>query len=638
MLIKALNDYYDLLASEGQILPEGYSKVDIHYLICLTEEGKIDALLPYQDRKESPGAKGKMKEKWVPKSVLMPERTQKPGIESNIIEHRPVYIFGLNYEKGKLTPKDETDRAKKSHSAFIELNLAFLEGLDSPLVCAYRNFLNGWKPEEETENSELLELGKKYESSGYAFCLTGSPDRLLHEDAQIKQRWEQRRQDSSKEEGCISQCAVSGERLPIANVHKKIRGIEGGEPSGNSLICMNEKSGWSYGRKQSYNSNISQNVMKRYTEALNYLLEDSADLKHRKHKVLLDDTTIVFWAMNMGGCEDAFMAMLYGQSDKMDEKAVELMLKGLLESGRKGKITEDRLRSLDKIDPDVDFYMVGLKPNSSRLAVKFCCRRKYADVLWNIARFQKELQVSEELKPVSIKQIPRELVSPKSTKEKVNPAILAKLFEAVVNGTPYPVSLLETVIRRVKTDGDKEFNRVRAGIIKACLNRNYKKEEFGVALDRENDGQAYLCGRLFAVLEKLQQDASGNSLNRTIKDAYFASASSKSAMVFPKLLRLAQNHWNKVSRPIQVRHDKWMGEIMDKLRGEFPETLLLQDQGRFMIGYYQQRQSFFVKNEGSGSAGSSEEENLTADAENSEEENLTANAENSETEAEKNGD
>lgn len=116
-----------------------------------------------------------------------------------------------------------------------------------------------------------------------------------------------------------------------------------------------------------------------------------------------------------------------------------------------------------------------------------------------------------------------------------------------------------------------------------------------MALDRENQNQAYLCGRLFAVLEKLQQEASGNSLNRTIKDAYFASASSKPALIFPKLIRLAQNHLNKVKYP--VVYNKLIGEILNGLNGEFPETLFLKDQGRFIVGYYQQYQSFFERTE-----------------------------------------
>lgn len=590
MLIKALSDYYDILAADGKILPDGYSKVNVNYLIGLTAEGKIEKIIDCQEKSLSKAANGKVKEKWVPRVEEMPQRTEKPGIDSNIVEHRPLYIFGLNMEDETLTPNDRTGKARKSHEAFVKENLAFIDGLDSPVICAYRNFLNTWKPEEETENEELLALGKNYGKSGFAFCLMGYPDLPLHKDIQIRQKWEQvcHGVSDEKESGFMAQCAVSGEKAEIARIHSKIKGVYGGLATGSVLIGFNNPSENSYGYEQSYNSNISQGIMKKYTEALNFLLGSA------KHKVILDDVTIIFWAMDVSETyEDAFMAALCGRSDQMSAEDTEEMLKSLLEGAGKGKMTEARLQALDLIEPNVDFYMLGLKPNSSRLSVKFIYRRRFAELLWNVARFQKDMQISEELHPVSIAWMKEELRSPKSTSEKMNPALLTKLFEAAIYGNRYPDSLLATVVRRVKTDGDSSVSAVRAGMIKACINRNYKKEEFGVALDKENCGQAYLCGRLFAVLEKLQRDASGTKLNRTIKDAYFASAASKPAIVFPKLLKLAQNHLNKVKSP--GYYNILLGEIMDKLKGEFPETLLLQDQGRFIIGYYQQNQSFFVR-------------------------------------------
>ena len=96
-------------------------------------------------------------------------------------------------------------------------------------------------------------------------------------------------------------------------------------------------------------------------------------------------------------------------------------------------------------------------------------------------------------------------------------------------------------------------------------------------------------------LEKLQQEASGNHLNRTIKDTFFCSASTRPAMVFPRLLRLAQNHLNKSKS--EVYFNKQIGEIMEYLDNEFKDILSLKEQGQFMIGYYQQYQSFFEKNE-----------------------------------------
>lgn len=592
MLIHALCKYYDILAKAGEVLPDGYSSVKIHYLVSLTSDGYIDEVINCQVKEMQYPTKGKVREIWLPKDMRMPQRTEKPGIDANIIEHRPLYLFGLNLENDALSPDDRTNKARKSHEAFVRANLEFIEGIDSPMIHAYRMFLKRWRPEEETQNVWLTGLGKSYGKSGFAFCLSGFPEQLLHEDIQVKEQWDKLYQQSESgiKESHMSQCAVEGDRAAIARIHNKIKGVYGGLATGTVLVGFNNASENSYGNEQSYNSNISENVMKKYTEALNYLIGS------RKHKMLLDDMTVVFWAMTENeNCEELIMAMLCGQTDQMNAEQTERMLTNLMKDGKRGKITEERLQSLDIVQPDIDFYMVGFKPNSSRLAVKFIYRKRYAEVLWNIARFQKDLQISKEIRPISLSKVKAELASPKSKNDVVNPALITKIFDAVVRGGRYPEALLETVVRRVKTDKDINVNEVRAGLIKACINRNYQKEELSVALDKENMIPAYLCGRLFAVLERLQQDASNNSLNRTIKDAYFASASSRPAIVFPKLLKLAQNHLNKVKG--QVFYNKLIGEIIEPLAGEFPETLLLTDQGRFIIGYYQQRQSFYEKKE-----------------------------------------
>ena len=589
MLIHALCDYYDILAKEGKVLPEGYSSVKIHYLISLTEDGKMDGIIDHQDTVQVPSGK-KLKEKKVPKDLQMPKRTEKSGIEANIAEHRSLYIFGLNLDKDILTPDDRTNKAQKSHQAFVEANLGFIEGLHTPLIDAFRSFLLNWKPEDETENPWLLGLGKDYGKSGYAFCLSGHPECLLHEEKEFKEKWEQWYQDKKAKEkdSHIAQDAISGEQTSIARIHNKIKGVYGGLATGSVLVGFNNPSENSYGNEQSYNSNISETAMNKYTEALNYLL--SSD----RHKVLIDDMTVVFWAMDTGeACENLLMDILFGQSDKMKAEQTERMLAKLFQDAGKGTVGGERL-TLDGIDENVDFYMMGLKPNSSRLSLKFLVRKKYADILWNIARFQNDLQMGKEFHSVSIMRIKRELLSQKSKNEKVNPALLSSLMESMINGTRLPVSLLENVLRRVKADpGDQKVNAVRAGIIKAWINRASKKEELKVALDRENYRPAYLCGRLFAVLEKIQQEASGNSLNRTIKDGYFASASARPSMVFPKLIRLSQYHLNKVKSPVYF--NKLTGEIIGHLDGGFPDTLFLKEQGEFVVGYYQQYQSSFEK-------------------------------------------
>lgn len=591
MLIKGLCDYYDVLAEKGKVLPEGYSNVSVRYKIALSECGEIDEIIDWQKREQIKTKNGGTKERIIPRNVVMQKRTEKPGIDANIIEHRPLYIFGLNYDDGALTPEDRTGKAKKSHEAFVNDNLEFIENLDSPIINAYRQFLQNWSPESQRENLHLLDLGKNYATSGFVFCLSGEPDNLLHEDAKIKEKWEELRHadKTDDEEIHIAQCAVSGEEASIARIHNKIKGFYS---TGSVLIGYKNDSESSYGNKQSYNSNISEQAMMKYTEALNYILADP------KHKITFDDVTVIFWAVDDDEAhEDAFMAMIMGESERMNSEQTRGMLEDLLKRGREGYMTEEDLGEIDK---STDFYIIGLKPNTARISIKFIFRKRYADILRNIARFQRDMQISKELRPVPFWQIKGELVSPNSNNEKVNPALFSKIFEAAVYGKKLPNALLENTVRRFKTDiGNAQVTdnrrRVRAGLIKACINRESKEEELKMALDKENCGQAYLCGRLFAVLEKVQQRASNDSLNRTIKDSYFASAASKPSTVFPKLMKLTQNHLNKLDDGPRRSYSKLMGEILNNIDGEFPDTMSLKDQGRFIVGYYQQYQSFFER-------------------------------------------
>lgn len=590
MLIQALCDYYDILSEQGKMLPDGYSKVPIHYLVYLTPEGEIAEILDWREVVDIEDKKGKKKQSFRPREIVLPKRTMIPTIASYFIEHRSLYLFGLNYERGLFISEDATNKARKSHAAFVETNLKFIEGMDNPVVNAYRKFIENWVPENETENPHLLALGKNYKSAGFAFCLRGTVE-YLHEDGEIKKKWEMvYSSHGANKEDVLSQCAITGRKEPIARIHADIKGVS---KESAKLICFNNPSENSYGNSQSYNSNISEKAMIKYTEALNYIIGT------KKQKMLLDDMTILYWVMSKNEmCNDIMAALLFHYTDIIGEEEMEDMLKSMLADAREGNLLPERI-SMEHIDSDTDFYMLGLKSSKSRLSVKFLYRKRFGEILANIAKHQMDLQISEEIHPVSFWQIKKELVSPKSKNQTVHPSLMAKIFEAVIYGTNYPQFLLATVVRRVKIDTGNKFNRIRAGIIKACINRksriSNKKEELNVALDKDNQNPAYLCGRLFAILEKLQKDSSENTLNRTIKDAYFASAAPKPATIFPKLLKLAQNHLKKSKHA--GFYNQCVEEVIDKIDGEFPETLPLVEQGKFMIGYYQQYQSFFVKND-----------------------------------------
>lgn len=603
MLISALCDYYDVLQRLGKVLPEGYSTVDVQYLIALREDGGLASIIDWQETKPQI-QKGKTKEIKRPRSTILPKRTEKPGIDGNIIEHRPLYIFGLNYVTPKngtpyLTPEDRTNKAKKSREDFAEKNLEFIEGMDTPVVNAYRNFILNWQPKLETENPLLLALGKDIATGRFAFCLAGSPDVLLHEAPEIRERWEKRcTEESGEGDSVTAQCSVTGRVEPIARIHGKIKGLPGGRATGNTLVSFKNPADSSYGMEQSYNSCISESAMKKYTEALNYLISD------RRHRSTIDETTYIYWAADGNeACEDIMSALVFG--DTMDREKTDQWLKSVFGKIKSGKAAKDIAAGIDDVDPNVNFYIVGIKPNSARLSVKCIYRRSFGGILQNVIRHCEDMQIGSLERQVSLNRIGKELISPKSKNEEVSPALTAKLLEAVINGTAYPDGLLAALVRRVKTDSDEEnnnfikMNDVRMGMIKACINRadrlRGKEEEIKMSLNPENCEPAYVCGRLFFALEDIQRRALGDKLNRTIKDAYFASAATRPAVVFPRLLSLSQHHLAKLEDNEKFFRDRDVTKLIDMLGDEFPPVLSLREQGIFMLGYYQQRNQRFEK-------------------------------------------
>jgi CRISPR-associated protein Csd1 len=174
-------------------------------------------------------------------------------------------------------------------------------------------------------------------------------------------------------------------------------------------------------------------------------------------------------------------------------------------------------------------------------------------------------------------------------------------MRAILSGLPYPETLLAAVLRRVRAE--HEVNYARAALIKACINRKARwgnpalKEELHVSLDLTNTNVGYRLGRLFAALEKVQEEAS-SGLNATIRDRFYGAASSTPVTVFSNLLKLSKHHLAKIeNRGRVVNLEKLIGEIADAIDGVvgFPNHLSIADQGRFAIGYYHQKQAFYAK-------------------------------------------
>lgn len=582
MLIKALCDYADKQSASGDAekIPEGFAKQAVHFRIILTAEGGLKDIIPV--------ALSEDKKKAV-REIYLPVRTQKSGIESNFIEHRPLYIFGLNFEKDVFTPDDRTNKARKSHAAFVKHELEFFDGLDSPVCMAYRKFIEKWDPEKETENPVLRSLGKDYKNSYFGFSLGAGCDEL-EADPQFIEKYRQYLSEKSggNSDAVTAVCGILGEKGQVARLHDKIK-FPGGQASGCPLVCMKESAYESYGKTQSFNSNISEKAMKKYTSAFNKLLSD------KNHHCQIGDMVLVYFAMkNDDSAECDLISAFLGNND--DEKA-EKQISTIMEYAKKGYTTDKE--SIDNLTADskVDFYIAGLTPNASRICQKFIYHGSFGDIVDNLIKHQMDLSINEKnTRPIYFKSIYRELKLPVSKEDKVPAPITASIITAALSNTKYPEIMLSTAVRRVKTDSDNDkshyikLNDTRAGIIKACLNRKYKKEEITMAWNEENKNPAYLCGGLFAVYEKIQQFSSGGSLNRTIKDSYFASACSRPSSVFPKLDKLSHHHMHNVrkqSKDKEVEYSELISEIINNLDGAFPSTLNLDDQGRFIVGYYQ---------------------------------------------------
>ena len=175
------------------------------------------------------------------------------------------------------------------------------------------------------------------------------------------------------------------------------------------------------------------------------------------------------------------------------------------------------------------------------------------------------------------------------------PNLPEAVVKSIFQGLPYPISLFQACIRRIRAE--QSVTIVRAAIIKAYLNRinNNNNIKIKIMLDKENQNQGYLCGRLFAVLDKIQEDANGI---HSIRERYMNSASSTPATVFSTILNLSAHHLEKLNNGKQVYYEKLKQEIVSKLDADgFPAHLSLQDQGRFFVGYYHQRQDFFTSKE-----------------------------------------
>ncbi len=626
MILSSLCEFYNKVLKErgdDVLLPDGYSEQTVHYQVCLTPDGEIETILSLATEPEKledgqSGKKSKAKVEY-PKRIF-PFRTQKPAIDVNIPEHRMKYLFGLKFSGKGL---EVTSATEKAFNAFRAKTIEFFDDIDDPLIAAYCNFARKWNPSEQESNEHLINLGNKINNPCFEFVLSGASENRLQDNETLKELWdvafqgnaiegddEKESDDAENKTDKVHQCSVYGENLPIARIHYKIK-IDGGQGAGCSLVCAKNESENSYGKTQGFNCDVSYKEMKEYTVALNYLLQTDG------YHIKIGDTTFVYFALADVGeeksCQDLLNLFLSGDLDAFENQSssnLELInetngnLSAVFHKIKDGRYTGFDVSNLNS----VEYCIFGLIPNEGRISVRYEYRNTFGKILDNVARYYEDF--GEKGAP-SFWQIARELDRPGTENRgaKIQPDIAKSLLGTMMEGGRFPQKILYSVINRIKVDRNPDnvyyvkFNDVRDGIVRACLNRNYiknKEDKIGMALNAENKSPAYLCGRLFAVLEKMQKDSSGGNLDRTIMDAYFASAATKPATVFPRLLVLSQHHMAKLDEGAQVFYNKLLNGIFDNIGNSFPKTLTLEQQGEFVIGYRHQNSDLYKSKENKG--------------------------------------
>lgn len=580
MILHSLVELYERKKDLGEIAKAGWIAGTLDFLITVDREGDPVA---FTDLREYDGKNYKSKEFYLPNIGKQSTKHSNSGKDANLLWDHDGFVFGLG-GKGNLRLQSMIDAIDD-----------FLPSSSSDDIQAVKKFLEkGQKDKkhfsfalEHEDYKDFLQIDR----SKISFALKDSqyPMVFLHPDV------EKALPNYDSEEGELGICLVTGENDQILDpTHPVIKNVMGAQTTGASIVSFNCAAFESYGLKQSFNAPVSKRVTEKYTKALNRLLVEE------KHRIRLAGSTIVFWSQKESSFEDDFAAF-FEESPKDDPSKNIEKIKSLFDAVHSGAFVREELSN--------KFYVLGLAPNSARLSIRFFTQDNVADFAHNITRYFSDFEIVKSNLEPEYYSIWRILVSIAvlGKSENIPPNIAGEFFQSILSGTPYPASLYQACLRRIKADTAERVKPVRVALLKAYLNRyhsyyrNKNFKEVEIALDKNQESIGYQLGRLFAVLEKIQEEANPG-LNATIADRYYSAASSTPVSVFATLLRLKVHHLSKLENKGRVVNlEKMLGEIMQKIN-EFPAHLNMVEQGMFSIGYYHQRQSFYVKanNEGEG--------------------------------------
>ncbi len=560
MILQALYDYYN--RSKGSLPAFGRELKEIGFLIVIDKNGKF---VRFEDRRID---KKQAQKFLVKKSV---GRTSAPA--ANYLYDNSAYVFGYS-EKGD--PKKCLETFKEKVQALYEVSP---DNADMKAVYAF--YQNDIVEVLERMKEDLLwpeiekNLNKKY--STFSFLIEG--------DTKIVAEKEELLDLLGCDDGFGGEqtCLVSGQKGRAVETTTATM-IPGSQATA-KLVAFQVNSGYdSYGKEKGGNAPISEEAEFAYTTVLNYMLRSDS-----RNKFLIGNRTFLFWASKddeAGKQAEESIFNMFGFTEQEDDpnKNIEQVRKTF------NAIYSGSLRT----SLDDKFYILGLAPNSARIAVTYWSELPLKEFAALILRHFEDMEIVDtrkEKKPYMGLRSILAAVTLGGKSSDATPNLPESVVKSIFQGLPYPNTLYAGCIRRIRAE--QSLNITRAAIIKAYLNRISNQQKINVMLDDKNPNQGYLCGRLFAVLDKIQDEANNQ---HSIRERYMNSASSTPAAVFATILNLSYHHSEKLNEGRKVWFEKIKQEIVDKISPDgFPAHLDLQDQGRFFVGYYQQTQWFYTK-------------------------------------------
>ena len=580
MILQSLNDYYRRKCEDSDPalrLPAfGLEQKEIPFLLEITREGKLIQLI------DTRTSNGKAK---VAQSFRVPLGVKRAaGIAANLLWDNPEYALGVDI-KGK------PERVVEQHAQFVArikaLPAAVQDDVGIQAVLAFLENLNLIELEAQPAWAQVIESN----NAVISFRLHGDVNLVCQRPVVVNAAMNVVPNVGDQQ----AMCLVTGDDAPVQRLHAAIKGVWGAQTAGANIVSFNARAFESYGKteRQGANAPVSQAAAFAYTTALNHLLR-----KGSNQRIQVGDASAVFWADKDSVFESA-IPDLFGEppADNPDRNAnAAQALFSAMQSG-----------NLAGPDGQIRFHMLGLAPNAARISIRFYHCLQLHELGERILQYFKDLEMVRGPHDSQYPSLFRLLaaVAVQNKADNIPPSLGGAIVDSVFAGpdVPYPSLWLNAAVGRCRAEQNVSY--LRAAAIKACLNRQLRRhnasspiqfpeKEFSPMLDLSNANPAYRLGRLFAALEKIQEEASPG-LNATIRDRYYGAASSTPVAVFTTLLRLKNAHLKKLSVGRALNFEKLLSEILGTVV-EFPKHMPLPDQGRFALGYYHQRQAFFAKN------------------------------------------